>query len=351
MATSGPSPEHFGQPWDELSGYASRQPFDGAEYWYRCVRRDCPVYLKFEHYPRLGDVGDALRWTADNNVLGLNVAYHQKDDPGILSAAMNPMTFHLNTRPLRSFRERAHLSPIAFRPIEERAFNVADYRTIDFDALTVVRPIARCVTLVEHHGQQYAYKYITREDRQWTFENEFTAYLKIGGCHGVPELIAVIRHQGRIRGFLLSYIDGENLAEKHVPRKLLPDAIRQVIDIAADLEQRGFYHSDLKGTNIVRREKDGEIFIIDFGGPGVTEDWCKESLLSKYWKEPIQAPDAIYILGKTIWELWTDKVPKGDLPEDIPTEIRGVIEGCCISEKYNTIAEIKQEYCSKMSCN
>jgi serine/threonine protein kinase len=159
----------------------------------------------------------------------------------------------------------------------------------------------------------------------------------------------VVRHQGRIRSFLLTFIDGKNLAERHLPRNLLADAIRQVICIAADLEQRGFYHSDLKGTSIVRREKDRKLFVVDFGGPGVAEEWFKESLLSTFATEPIQASDAIYILGKTIWELWTEKVPTGDLPEDIPHAIREVIEGCCISEKYNTIAEIKQEYCKKLT--
>jgi serine/threonine protein kinase len=344
MATSAPIREGFGQPWDELSGYKAFEDSDGAEFWYRCVRRNCPVYLSFASHPKIGDIRHALTWAADNDVLGVEVTHNPESGSELLWSQPHRLPWQL-------LHELPYLRAIPFRPIEERAFNASDYRTIDFEALTVVRPIARCVTLVQYNGQQYAYKYITREDRQWTFETEFKVYLKIRGCAGVPELIAVITHHGRIRGFLLTFIDGENLAEKHVPRNLLPDAIRQVIDIAADLEQRGFYHSDLKGTNIVRREKDGEIFIIDFGGPGVTEDWCKESLLSKYWKEPIQAPDAIYILGKTIWELWTDKVPKGDLPEDIPTEIRGIIEGCCISEKYNTIAEIKQEYCSKMSCN
>jgi hypothetical protein len=67
---------------------------------------------------------------------------------------------------------------IPFRHVEERAFNAPEYHTIDFDALTVVRPFARCITLVKHNGQQYADKYITREDRQWTFETEFKAYLK-----------------------------------------------------------------------------------------------------------------------------------------------------------------------------
>jgi hypothetical protein len=59
---------------------------------------------------------------------------------------------------------------------------------MDFDSLAIVRPVARCVKLVEYNGQ-YAYKYITLEDRQWTFETGFNGYLKIRGCACVPELI------------------------------------------------------------------------------------------------------------------------------------------------------------------
>jgi hypothetical protein len=100
----------------------------------------------------------------------------------------------------------------------------------------------------------------------------------------------------------------------------------------------------LKCINIVRRHSDGKIFFIDLGG-GLTEGWYKPESEFKMIHRTVDAGDALYILGKTIWELFTSDIPEGKLPDSIPESARKIIIGCCISEKYNSIEEVRIEYC------
>jgi hypothetical protein len=55
------------------------------------------------------------------------------------------------------------------------------------------------------------YKFTVRCTRQNTFEKEFQHNVQVQECDGVPELVT--RH-GRIRGLLLSFINGQNLADE-----------------------------------------------------------------------------------------------------------------------------------------
>jgi len=321
-------PMRFGNPGDEISGYRGAQDADGAEFWYRCPHRNCIVYLRFDRQDGL-NLPAAMKWALDNDATGVAVTH--VDSSHIIAMGYNPLP--------------PKLTSVPFVPVQDRAFNAADFRTIEFDALTVISSIARGVSLVEFDGHKYAYKFITQQDSQVMFEREFQSYLQIANCEGVPKLIAVVRRDGRIRGFLLTYIEGGNLAEEEPPRDALPDITKQIIEITAGLEASGFYHTDLKGLNILRRAVDGRIFIIDFAGSG-TEGWYKEGTLHKMWNNGATPKEAIYILGKTIWELWGRCVPEGEIPETVPTEIRELIENCCVREKYDSIDEIKREYYS-----
>ena len=50
----------------------------------------------------------------------------------------------------------------------------------------------------------------------------------------------------------------------------------------------------------------------------MTEGWYKSGSEIKLFFRPVDACDALYILGKTLWELWTSDIPEGKLPDSIP---------------------------------
>lgn len=105
----------FGFPANEISGYKGTQDVDGAEFWYRCPRRNCIVYIKFERHPGHLDIEDALRWAVDNDVTGV---------------AVLPFDWSQVTGPLRA-RPRPTMSSIPFVPVQDRAFNATYSTTIE----------------------------------------------------------------------------------------------------------------------------------------------------------------------------------------------------------------------------
>jgi len=118
----------------------------------------------------------------------------------------------------------------------------------------------------------------------------------------------------------MSYIDGINLwsavydsgiRDEH----FLLDITFKLIRLAADLERRKFYHEDLKCTNIVRRHADGQLFFIDLGG-GLTEGMYRHERKSIIYSQGPDATDALFTLGRTIWELWAADSPWKGAPLD-----------------------------------
>ena len=77
------------------------------------------------------------------------------------------------------------------------------------------------------------------------------------------------------------------------------------------MEKVGYYNEDLKCQNIVRRRSDGALFCIDFAG-GLTDGFFPEESLHDIMAEKMDPKDGIYILGKTLWQLWAREHPKAD---------------------------------------
>jgi serine/threonine protein kinase len=92
----------------------------------------------------------------------------------------------------------------------------------------------------------------------------------------------------------------------------LLDIARRIVEVTVMLEQRGFYHQDLKCENIVRRRFDGKIYVIDFGA-GTTEGMYPTEHGAQIRRDGADAADAMYILGMTLRQLWTSKHPTEDV--------------------------------------
>jgi len=69
------------------------------------------------------------------------------------------------------------------------------------------------------------------------------------------------------------------------------------------------YHQDLKCQNTVRRESSGEVYFIDFAG-GLTDGFYPPESEGNLEHRKVDARTGIYILGKTMWQLWSWKHPK-----------------------------------------
>src|SRR5204863_4347484 len=111
----------------------------------------------------------------------------------------------------------------------------ADYRTIDYDQLMFAHALTQNVHVVQFEGERYAYKFMIRSSNQGTFEKEFQHYVQVQGCDGVADLAAVVTRQGRIRGLLMSFIDGQNLADKIPGLDQLWDITHQILTVATVL--------------------------------------------------------------------------------------------------------------------
>jgi serine/threonine protein kinase len=195
---------------------------------------------------------------------------------------------------------------------------------------------------------------MTSKCHQFTFETEVENYRKLTGVPGIPTLKAVVRKDGLIQGLLRSYIEGLDLwstVENGELRDeaLLLDITYRIIHIASNLEQCKFYHEDLKCSNIVRRHTDGELYFIDFGG-GLTEGMYREErVFSTSYNGP-DASDALFTLGRTLWELWAAESPWKGAPLDrLENQIARNIIRDCEEGNVESIIHLSERYCPRHS--
>ena len=130
--------------------------------------------------------------------------------------------------------------------------------------------------------------------------------------------------------YVMDYIDGENLNDylKH-HRMSEKEATDTILEVAKALqymhEEKHMLHLDLKPGNIMRRERDGHIFLIDFGlSKHYSEEGVPETSTSVGLGTPGYAPIEqansknakkfretldVYALGATFYKLLTGQTP------------------------------------------
>ena len=320
--SNAPNTNHtgLGDFYYELSSY--QHPQNGRiEFCYLCSVRHHEVHLIFNNpVHSQDDIRKAMRYALVNKLDGVEI-----------------------TRPERTPWNMEFKTCVA-KPFKIGAFN-AEYRTIDVTQLTTIFSITHNIDVVTFEGNRFVHKYMWEGSRQWSFEREFKRYEQLKQCKGVPSLEAVVKREGMIRGLLISFIDGENLANiQFKSKRELLEITYRIIKVAAGLEKVGYYNEDLKCQNIVRRRSDGAIYFIDFAG-GLTDGFYPEESNSKLYTGEVSPKDGIYILGKTLWQLWTNDIPARELPDSIPEPARNIINDCCVNRIFGSIRELQDSYC------
>ena len=276
--------------------YPDKRRFD---LWYLCPKRACTVYLAFED-----------GWKSEKEVQHALDAAIEKDTCAIRVTRIYPEFTEGNKPQFHHADEILEFRECQFKRYQPH-FN-SNFVAVDHKELIHVKELKSNVTVVSFDGEEFAHKFMTPKCYQNSFEAEVDNYKKLEGVDGIPRLKAVVQKAGLIQGLLISYIEGIDLwstvQNGDIPDEVLVDITCRIIRVAANLEQRGFYHEDLKCGNIVRREVDGEIYFIDFGG-GWTDGMYREERLQQIWLKGPDALDALFTLGRTIWELWTAERP------------------------------------------
>jgi tRNA A-37 threonylcarbamoyl transferase component Bud32 len=315
--------------WDdirswELGRYHHPQKLP-LEVWYQCPLRKCEVNLVFEcWYQSSNEIVAALKYAYNNHANGVRITRLNISD---------------------DFKDFQY-TKIDGRPLQF-AFN-SDYHAVQYEDLTPIADgeITNNVHIVTYQNIQYVHKFMWRQSYQASFEKEVERYIRLRECDGVLQLKAVVIRNGVVQGLLIPYIEGEDLwAAAITSESELLNTTYRIIQIAAGLENAGFYHEDLKCQNIVRRRSDGGLYFIDFAG-GLTDGFYREESINELADGNVNATEGMYVLGKTLWQLWTKKHPKAEdqLAEQVPEPACSIIYDC-VEYNVDTIDKLRRKYC------
>ncbi len=104
---------------------------------------------------------------------------------------------------------------------------------------------------------------------QRLFNNEAEVLYKLGSHEQIPQLLAHFEENNQF--FLVQeFIDGHDLSEEINPNrrwneKQIIAFLIDVLTILKFVHQENVIHRDIKPSNLIRRRRDGKIFLIDFG--------------------------------------------------------------------------------------
>lgn len=104
---------------------------------------------------------------------------------------------------------------------------------------------------------------------QRLFNNEAEVLYKLGSHEQIPQLLAHFEENNQF--FLVQeFIDGHDLSEEINPSKRWNEQqiivfLIDVLTILKFVHHENVIHRDIKPSNLIRRRRDGKIFLIDFG--------------------------------------------------------------------------------------
>src|SRR2546428_1409618 len=193
-------------------------------------------------------------------------------------------------------------------------------------------------------------------------EAEVSAYLKHE--HILP-LFEFGEDQGRL--FLVTpYIEGGTLAHY---LQSGPLALREVyllfvplVQAVAYIHRRGVIHRDLKPTNILLDEQDGQLYVrlIDFGiasvqgstaSPPLTTAGNELGTIAYMAPERLSGVSApsndIYSLGIILYQMLTGHIPVGEDASDLPQPLEYVVRRCIANrpeDRFTTAEEVLKNF-------
>src|SRR5947209_16037246 len=174
-------------------------------------------------------------------------------------------------------------------------------------------------------------------------EAEVSAHLK---HEHILSLVEFGEDQGRL--FLVTpYIDGGTLARRLQSGPLSLDEVRQLfvplVQAIAYIHRRGVIHRDLKPTNILLDEQDGQIYVrlIDFGiatvqgrlaSPPLTTAGNEVGTIAYMAPERLNGVAApsndIFSLGVMLHQMLTGNLPLGEWIDDLSKQMDYVVFRC-----------------------
>ena len=104
---------------------------------------------------------------------------------------------------------------------------------------------------------------------QRLFNNEAEILYKLGSHEQIPQLLAHFEEDDQFY-LVQEFIDGHDLSEEINPdRQWTEDRIvallKDVLIVLKFVHEQNVIHRDIKPSNLIRRRRDGKIFLIDFG--------------------------------------------------------------------------------------
>lgn len=101
------------------------------------------------------------------------------------------------------------------------------------------------------------------------FEREATVLEKLGKDSQIPQLLAHFRENKNLY-IVQEFIEGHDLKEEIIPGKQLSESyatklLLDVLQVLSFVHNQQVIHRDIKPENLMRRHRDGKIFLIDFG--------------------------------------------------------------------------------------
>lgn len=193
-------------------------------------------------------------------------------------------------------------------------------------------------------------------------EAEVSAHLKHE--HILP-LFEFGEDQGRL--FLVTpYIEGGTLARRLQSGPLSLSEVRQffipLLQAAAYIHRRGVIHRDLKPTNILLDEEDGQVYVrlIDFGiasiqgstaSPPLTTAGNEVGTIAYMAPERLSGVVApsndIFSLGVILYQMLTGRFPVGQNPPNLPKPFEYVVHRCIAvnpEDRFATAEELLKNF-------
>ena len=104
---------------------------------------------------------------------------------------------------------------------------------------------------------------------QRLFNNEAEILYKLGNHEQIPQLLAHFEENDQFY-LVQEFIDGHDLSEEITPNRRWTEEqviafLKDVLIVLQFVHEQNVIHRDIKPSNLIRRRRDGKIFLIDFG--------------------------------------------------------------------------------------